>query len=76
MTVYFDGVHLMSPDLVELHAFAESCGIKRCWFGGVRKEHPHYDVTSPKLKDKVLSQGAIMVETRELVKLYRKWYAI
>ena len=39
--------HLMSDvSLEELHVFATRIGIKRHWFEGVRKSHPHYDLTT------------------------------
>lgn len=45
---YTDGIHLVADSLEELHEFAKQIGIKRCWFHGIRKGHPHYDL--PKWK--------------------------
>ena len=42
--IAYDGVHLVATTLKELHAYANVIGLKRCWFEGLRKGHPHYDV--------------------------------
>jgi hypothetical protein len=44
--IYTDGVHMVADSLAELHAFASSIGLKRIYFHGVRKGHPHYDLTN------------------------------
>lgn len=67
--IYFDGWHLASPDLQELHAFAARVGIKRCWYEGFRKGHPHYDITSEAKAQACLEAGAILVTSRELIRL-------
>ncbi len=41
--------HMMADSLQELHEFAESMGIKRCWFDSNRR-HPHYDLTGERLE--------------------------
>lgn len=42
--IYFDGVHLWSPDLKQLHNYAiTSLKMKREWFQ-FHYKHPHYDV--------------------------------
>lgn len=70
MTIYFDGIHMSSPNVNELHEFAESMGIKRCWFEGVRKGHYHYDIISPLLKSKILASPEVqVVNTRELIRM-------
>lgn len=61
--------HLGSADLAELHAFAASVGINRCWFHrGARQ--PHYDITEEQ-RNAALLAGAIEVTSRELVALCR-----
>lgn len=70
--IYTDGIHLMSEDLIELHKFAESIGLKKCWFHGVRKGHPHYDL-SEKKRLQAIQSGAILVSSKELVRLYKCW---
>jgi hypothetical protein len=70
--VYTDGVHLMSPNTDYLHEFAESIGLKRCWFHGARKGHPHYDLVKKGMKEKARANGAILVTTREMLRLCKK----
>lgn len=42
--IYCDGVHLISDQGVDhLHAYAQSIGIKRCWFHS-SSSYPHYDL--------------------------------
>lgn len=72
MNIYFDGVHLASPDLQALHAFVAQAGLKKHYYEGVRKGHPHYDVTNKATANKVIQLGVIIVSTRELIrKCYR-----
>lgn len=70
--VYTDGIHLMAASVEELHAFAEKVGIKRCWFEGVRKGHPHYDLNAQN-KNKAIDGGAILVTSRELVNKFKEY---
>lgn len=64
----FDGTHLTSTDMEELHAFAESVGLKREWFQDHRI--PHYDVWGY-MKKKV-SKLLPTISSKELIKKYRK----
>jgi len=78
---YTDRIHLVADSLVELHAFAEKIGLKRCYFENKRnKNHPHYDlvvnkkgdsvyINGEKAIDIVLSLGTELISTREIVKL-------
>ena len=66
--IYFDGVHLASPDVQALHAFASLIGLKRCWFEGSGKGHPHYDVKNVMHIEKFLVANVICCSARELVK--------
>ena len=58
--------HLVSDsDLEELHAFADRVGIPRRGFQG-----DHYDVPEDH-RDEMLEAGAVLVESRELVRRLR-----
>lgn len=80
MSVYVDAAgilyrgkprhHLTADSLAELHAFAESIGVKRCWFHKART-HPHYDVTDAQ-REKALQAGAEAVDTRVLAGVARR----
>lgn len=66
--VYTDNIHLIADTVEELHAFAQSIGLKRCWFENHRK--PHYDF--PKTlnhRQLAIQNGAILKTTKELVKI-------
>lgn len=41
--IYTDGIHIVADSKVELHYFALKNGIKRQWYEGTMKGHPHYD---------------------------------
>lgn len=53
--------HMTADSLDELHAFAESIGVKRCWFERSRRGVPHYDL-NPEARRRAVEAGAI--ETR------------
>ena len=58
--------HLVSDEsLEELHAFADRAGIPRRGFQG-----DHYDVPEDH-RDEMLAAGAVLVESRELVRRLR-----
>lgn len=64
-----DGVHLISDEsLEELHKFALKIGLKRCWFQGGSRRHPHYDLTSQRKLTKAIVQGAKAVTTKQLIR--------
>lgn len=69
--IFFDGVHLVTDntDLAELHSFAERMGIKKCWFEGVRKNHPHYDVPKRKIELVKTQPDVKIVSSREIVEV-------
>lgn len=85
--LFTDKIHLVSDvSIEELHAFAKKIGLKRCWFHGVKKGHPHYDLKNAKgsiLYDenfdmyisKALRNGASPVTKKEIVEANhrRKW---
>jgi hypothetical protein len=64
--VYFDGVHLISPFLQNLHAFAHSVGLKREWFQD-KPGRPHYDVLKGMVQ-KVEAVGVIRLRPALLVR--------
>lgn len=73
--IYTDGVHLVADSLEELHEFADSIGLKRHFFEGVQKGHPHYDLTNPQIQAKAYENGAekvspkvILVKAKALLK--------
>ena len=70
--VYTDKVHLVADSLDELHSFAISIGLKRHFFEGARKGHPHYDLTNKLILEKALSAGALVVNSREILKISHK----
>ena len=70
MTVYSDGEHLIATSLPELHAFAQSIGLKREWYQDRRIAH--YDLTTARMITKAHRAGAISVSSRELVRLTRR----
>ncbi len=87
MAVYTDNVHIVSDvGLDELHAFANEIGLKRCWFEGVKKKHPHYDLTNDKnvplvckmtgkkFIEKAVENGAIVVRRRKIKEICIKLY--
>ncbi len=64
--IYFDGIHLSSPDLDQLHEFAQSIGMKRAWFQD-HERHPHYDAFG-KMADLAMNFGAEYVSSKELIR--------
>lgn len=63
--IYTDNIHLVADSLEELHSFANSIGLKRHWFEGVRKGHPHYDI--PKYLLDIILEKAIKVSSKEIL---------
>lgn len=63
--IYTDGVHLVASSLDELHSFAQKSGLKRVWFQD--KRIPHYDITTKRMLNRALREGAVLVTGRELV---------
>lgn len=63
--IWFDGTHLVGSDLNELHLFAQRIGLKRSWFQA-HSQHPHYDITSERLRKLARDRGAIVVSTKKI----------
>lgn len=58
-----------ADSVAELHAFAASIGIARCWFHRGAKI-PHYDVTTAQ-RNAAMRAGAIAVTPRQFVRNHR-----
>jgi hypothetical protein len=65
--IYTDGVHLVADSLEELHKFASKVGLNRRYFEGVRKKHPHYDLTNERVRNLSIEFGAIEITSREVL---------
>jgi len=59
--------HMWADTVEELHKFAESISIKRCWFHGVRKGHPHYGLTLRK-RSLAITNGATVTDYHKFIK--------
>ncbi len=70
--VYTDRTHLVADSLDELHSFAIKIGLKRHFYEGVRKGHPHYDLTNNKILEKVLLENVSIISSRELLIISKK----
>ena len=66
---YAEACHLVADDIDELHAFAESIGLKRRWFQPTSM--PHYDMVGRKRAEAV-KKGAVEIGREKLVELLRK----
>lgn len=67
--IYTDGIHLVGDNLRELHAFAQSVGLKPQWFQ-YHPNHPHYDITTSRMLRKILSTNIVtIISTKQLLKL-------
>lgn len=65
--VYTDGIHVVADTLQELHNMMENIGVKKYWFEGVRKGHPHYDLPKGKFKILVQMEDVMVVRPREIL---------
>lgn len=70
MAIYTDGVHVASNvSIDELHEFVTSkLNFKREWFQN-HPRHPHYDIIAKRNKVKALKSGAILVSSKELMRI-------
>lgn len=68
--------HMTASSIKELHEFANSVGIKRCWFSNKRgKNRPHYDVNQVYYND-CISAGAKAVTNSELKLFINDTYSV
>lgn len=66
---------MIATTVDELHKFAESIGLHRCYYSNpIKKKHPHYDLMTEKIRDKAIKEGALFLTDREIVKLCRYFY--
>ena len=63
--------HMTADSIKELHEFAQSIGIKRCWFHSSSKRYPHYDITDVQ-RLVAIDSGCIPVSQYEFVPLAKK----
>ena len=64
---------MVADTLNELHVFAfNKIGLKRHFFQGARKGHPHYDLTTEQKLNKAIENGAKVVGIRKITKLSRE----
>lgn len=71
-----DGVHMVSTTSeVELHEFAQRMGLKRYWYQNRKAaaQHPHYDLTTQRAKQRALAAGAKLVDAYNI--LYDAWWS-
>lgn len=71
MAVYTDGVHMVADTIAELHGFALKMGLGRHFFHGVRKGHPHYDLTTPAKLKTAVRLGATYTTSRHILTVAR-----
>jgi hypothetical protein len=65
--IFTDGVHLISDtSLEELHAYAVSVGIKRCWFHASSK-YFHYDIPKRRRETFATTYQIQIITAQEIV---------
>ena len=77
MIILDDMGHMVSTDSEqETHDFASEIGLKREWYDDIRRSivnnepiHPHYDLTTERMKKKAIKYGAQEVKARELLNM-------
>lgn len=63
--------HMVADSLEELHAFAQTIGLRRDWFQrSTGAGWPHYDLTARR-RDAAVRAGAIELSCRQLVTFLR-----
>ncbi len=62
-------------DLNVLHEFAESIGLRRCWFQNKRGSMPHYDLNARR-RAAAVNSGAVELDRRDAVNIIREWRAV
>lgn len=68
------GCHMVASSISELHEFAESIGVKKCWYENKRgKKRPHYDIKGESIT-KAIENGAILVSRKELLEFLKEHY--
>lgn len=71
MILYDSMGHMVSDSSEkELHIFAKKIGLKQEWYQ--KGKHPHYDLTTNRMKSKAFLSGAYLVHPKELLR--RVWW--
>ena len=71
--IYTDGIHLISDEsLEELHQFAQSIGIKRCWYHSSSK-HKHYDIPKKMRENFSETYNVPLITSKEIVMKVKKF---
>lgn len=70
--IYTDGIHLISNSSIdELHSFAESIGIKRCWYHS-KSNWLHYDIPK-KMRENFSEKFKVnLVDSKQIVELLKE----
>ncbi|MEW5804326.1 MAG: DUF4031 domain-containing protein [bacterium] len=64
--------HMVSTESAEeLHNFARILGLKRSWYQS-HADHPHYDLTTARMRMKAVRMGATETDPVDLLK--RAWW--
>lgn len=70
--VYTDSAgNLIADTSDELHTFAARLGLRRSWFQNHPK-HPHYDLTTERMRKKAVKFGALLVDRRKIVEIIKQ----
>ena len=70
--IYTDKIHLVADSINELHKFAIFIELKKCYYHGFKKGHPHYDLTNNKILNKAIDNGAIIKNSKEILLISKK----
>ncbi len=64
--------HMEADSLNELHEFAKSIGVAKCWFHNPRNQgSPHYDL-NPEQRARAVAAGAIEKDFRWMIEWRRE----
>jgi len=66
--------HMVSDSIEELHSFAQSIGVKKCWFENKKgKNQPHYDIKGYTVS-RAMREGAKIVSRKKLLLFLKENY--
>ena len=64
--------HMVSDSISELHEFAKSIGVKKCWYENKRgKKEPHYDIKGIQIK-KAIDAGGYSSSKKRIEDILKK----
>jgi hypothetical protein len=69
--IFRQACHLLADTDEELERIREEIGLKHRW-----KHNDHYDILSPRLRQKAIDLGAMQVTTRQIVEVLTKTGAV